>query len=218
MKIPLKGKNLILAVVAPLVVICDQVSKFLATSNLKPLTFEADPSARFVTVIDGFWRFKYAENTGAAWGLFRDMSAAFRVPFFIVVSLLAIGFIIWFFRRIEAHKRVLPLAVSLVLGGALGNLIDRIYMGKVVDFVDWFVTFEEPVNLGLFTITAGEKHWPTFNVADAAISIGVVLLVIEMFGGKKKEDPDQGEADQDDPGTGPAPARGETADEDGQGR
>ena len=176
-----KGKNLILAATVPLVVIADQVTKALAVSFLRPLIAELQPSGRFVTVIDGFFRLKYAENTGAAWGLLRNASPTFRIPFFIVVSLLAIGLIIWFFRRIELHKKLLPLAVSLVLGGALGNLVDRVRMGKVVDFVDWFIA-----------IGGEEKHWPTFNVADAAITVGVVLLILEMFIGFKKE-PAEGE-------------------------
>jgi signal peptidase II len=106
----------------------------------------------------------------------RNASPTFRIPFFIIVSLLAIGLIIWFFRRIELHKRLLPLAVSLVLGGAVGNLIDRVRMGKVVDFIDWYLT-----------IGGKERHWPTFNVADAAITVGVILLILEMFIGFKKE-------------------------------
>jgi signal peptidase II len=172
----LKGKNLLLAATVPLVVIADQVTKALAVAYLRPLVAELQASDRFVSVIDGFFRLKYAENTGAAWGLLRSASPSFRIPFFIIVSLLAIGLIIWFFRRIEPHKRLLPLAVSLVLGGAVGNLIDRVRMGKVVDFVDWYIT-----------IGGDEKHWPTFNVADAAITAGVILLILEMFIGFKKE-------------------------------
>jgi signal peptidase II len=172
----LKGKNLILAATVPLVLIADQVTKALAVVYLRPLFAEGPPAEPFVTVIDGFFRLKFAENTGAAWGLLRNTSPTFRIPFFIIVSLLAIGLIVWFFRRIEPHKRLLPLAVSLVMGGAVGNLIDRVRMGKVVDFVDWYIT-----------IGGEEKHWPTFNVADAAITLGVALLVIEMFMGYKKE-------------------------------
>ncbi|MFC1655078.1 signal peptidase II [Myxococcota bacterium] len=177
----LKGKNLILAATVPLVLIADQVTKALAVTYLRPLFAEGPPSKPFVTVIDGFFHLKYAENAGAAWGLLRNASPTFRIPFFIIVSLLAIGLIIWFFRRIELHKKLLPLAVSLVLGGALGNLVDRVRMGKVVDFIDWFIT-----------IGGDEKHWPTFNVADAAITVGVVLLILEMFIGFKKE-PAEGE-------------------------
>ena len=164
----LKGKNLIMAVTVPLVLIADQVTKALAVSYLHP--------RGVVSVIDGFFRLKYTENPGAAWGLLRTASPTFRIPFFIIVSLLAIGLIVWFFRRIEPHKKLLPLAISLVMGGALGNLIDRVRMGKVVDFVDWYIT-----------IGGDEKHWPTFNVADAAITVGVALLIIEMFIGYKKE-------------------------------
>ena len=187
----LKGKNLLLAVTVPLVVIADQVTKVLAVSYLRPLVAELQPSDRFDSVIDGFFRLKYAENPGAAWGLLRNASPTFRIPFFIIVSLLAIGLIVWFFRRIEPHKKLLPLAVSLVLGGALGNLVDRVRMGKVVDFVDWFIT-----------IGGEEKHWPTFNVADAAITVGVVLLILEMFIGYKKEPEEDGPAESGQPDEG----------------
>jgi signal peptidase II len=188
----LKGKNLILAATVPLVVIADQVTKMLAVSYLRPLVAESQlPSEWFVSVIDGFFRLKYAENAGAAWGLLRNAAPTFRIPFFIIVSLLAIGLIVWFFRRIEPHKRLLPLAVSLVLGGAVGNLIDRVRFGKVVDFVDWFIT-----------IGGEEKHWPTFNVADAAITVGVALLIIEMFIGYKKEPKEGGPAESGQPDEG----------------
>ena len=176
----LKGKNLVLALTVLLVLIADQVTKVLAVLYLRPLVAKLQPSDRFIAVIAGFFRLKYAENTGAAWGLLRNASPTFRIPFFIIISLLAIGLIVWFFRRIELHKKLLPLAVSLVLGGAVGNLIDRVRMGKVVDFVDWYVT-----------IGGEEKHWPTFNVADAAITVGVALLILEMFIGFKKDTPQE---------------------------
>jgi len=195
----MKGKYLILAITVPVAVILDQFTKILAIVYLRPLVVEASPADRFVTVIDGLFRLKYAENTGAAWGLFRDASAGFRIPFFIIVSLLAIGVIIWFFKKIETHQRLLPLAVALVLGGALGNLIDRIRMGKVVDFVDWFITLDQETSFLFFTAGPGEKHWPTFNVADAAISIGVVLLLIEMIVGQKKKNTEEKEESEAQP-------------------
>jgi signal peptidase II len=182
-----RGKYLYLTIIAPLVVIADQVTKWLAASNLQPLA-SLRPGERFVTVIDGFFRFKYVENPGAAWGLLRDASAGFRIPFFIIVSIIAIGVIMWFFKKVEPKQRMLASAIALVLGGAVGNLIDRIVMGRVIDFIDWYVTFDSPMDLGLFVIDAGEKHWPTFNVADAAITIGVILLMVEMFFGKGFKD------------------------------
>jgi signal peptidase II len=177
----LSPKTLLLVVIVPIVVILDQITKLLAVSALKPITMELRPEDRFISVIDGFFRLKYAENTGAAWSIFRDLSSSFRVPFFIVITLVAIGFIVWFFRRLEPRQRLMGSAISLVLGGAVGNLIDRIRLTYVVDFIDWFVTFTTSWNLGLFTIEPGEKHWPTFNVADAAITVGVILLMIELL-------------------------------------
>jgi signal peptidase II len=158
------------------VIIADQITKFLAVANLSRLLPNGDHVPDHVaTVIDGFFRFKYAENTGAAWSLFKDASAGFRIPFFIIITLVAIGFIVWFYRKIDAKQKLLALAISSILGGALGNLIDRIRMGYVVDFIDWYIT-----------VDSGEKHWPTFNVADAAITVGVVLLMIEMIFRQKK--------------------------------
>jgi len=172
----LRGKHLILAITAPIVVILDQVTKALAAAHLKPLVMEMAPSDRYLTVIDGFFRLKYAENTGAAWGLLRDAAPGFRIPFFIGVSLVAIVVIVWFYRRIGPKQKLLPLGISLVLGGAVGNLIDRVLMGKVIDFIDWYLT-----------IGGDEKHWPTFNIADAAITVGVAILMIEMIFGKNPE-------------------------------
>lgn len=119
-----------------------------------------------VKVIDGFWSWRYAENKGAAWSLFAGTGDAFRVPFLVGVSILAVIFIVNFVRKLEEDQRMLLIALSLICGGALGNLIDRIYLGYVIDFIDWYV---------------GRAHWPTFNVADAAISVGVGLIGLNMI-------------------------------------
>ena len=181
----MKTKYIILAIVVPISVILDQVTKILAKTNLKPLRLELAYEDRYVTVIDGFFRLKYTENPGAAWGFGSSWSPEFRITFFILVSLVAIGMILWFFHKLEPKQRLLATAFALVLGGAVGNLIDRIYMNRVVDFIDWYITFDEPWNLLLFTASAGEHHWPTFNIADVAISCGVGLLIVDMLFGKK---------------------------------
>ncbi len=175
-----RGKWPWLAAVIPATLLLDLVTKALAAAYLKPLLFEVDPNRRYLTVIDGFFRLKYTENPGAAWGLLRGLPDGLRAPLFVLVSLAAMAFLIWFFWRVEAGKRVLPLALSLLLAGAAGNLVDRMRFGQVVDFIDWYVNFPSPLDLGLFTISAGEKHWPTFNVADAAITLGVVLVLVDM--------------------------------------
>ncbi len=174
-------KNLIAIAIVPLAVVLDQLTKIWAIVTLKPLLDSPEPAGRALTVIDGCFRMKYTENPGAAWGLLRGASASFRVPFFILTSLVAIAAFIWFYRKIEREQRWLATAISFIMGGALGNLIDRIRMGRVVDFVEWFISLDRPLNLGLFTIEAGEKHWPTFNVADAFITAGVIMFILEML-------------------------------------
>lgn len=119
-----------------------------------------------VQVIDGFWNWRYVENPGAAWGLMSGVSDSVRVPFFILVSLLAIGFIIAYFRKLEDSQLLLVLSLSLVFGGAIGNFIDRLHLSYVVDFIDWYV---------------GTSHWPTFNFADSAITTGVALICVEWI-------------------------------------
>ena len=117
------------------------------------------------TEITSWWNFKLAGNEGAAWGLFRSLPDGLRVPFFVVVGLVAVAVIVSLYRK--AHgQRLLQWALTLILGGAVGNLIDRVQLGYVVDFIDWHY---------------GAKHWPTFNVADIAITVGVVLLVVDMI-------------------------------------
>lgn len=117
-------------------------------------------------LIDGFWDFRYVENPGAAWGLFARTNDKLRVPFFLLVSIGAMGFILWYFRRISDEQRLLVFGLSFVFGGAIGNFVDRLHLSYVIDFIDWYV---------------GASHWPTFNVADAAISTGVGLLILEML-------------------------------------
>jgi signal peptidase II len=181
----MKTKYLIVAVIVPIMVILDQVTKLLAKAHLRPLQAEVHPADRYVTVIDGFFRLKYAENAGAAWGLGADWSPAVRVPFFILITLVAIVAIGYMLRKLPADKKLLPVGFGLVLSGAVGNLIDRIYMNRVVDFIDWYVRFDGPWDLKLFTLSAGEHHWPTFNIADIGISLGVGLLFVELIFAKK---------------------------------
>lgn len=127
---------------------------------------------RALNVIDGFWSHTYAENTGAAFGFLSGKAEWFRRPFFLIVSLLAMGMIFSLYRKVPDDKRILQVALAAVVGGAMGNFIDRVRYGYVVDFIDWYVT-----------IGGQEKHWPTFNIADVYISCGVtVMAVLILFG------------------------------------
>jgi signal peptidase II len=115
-----------------------------------------------------------AKNRGGAWGLLQSTSENVRRPFFLLVSVAAIAFIMTLYRRLRSGQTALRWGLPLVLGGALGNVFDRIRYGHVIDFIDAHVTLK---NI--------EHHWPTFNVADIAICVGVGLMAIDMFTSKR---------------------------------
>lgn len=139
-------------------VILDQITKILIQRN-----FELHES---VVILDGFFSFTYILNPGAAFGFFADQSATFRAIFFLTVSAIALTMLIIFFRQTPEDDRLGLMAISLLFGGAIGNLIDRIRLGEVVDFLDVYV---------------GRYHWPAFNVADSAITVGISLLMIHLL-------------------------------------
>jgi signal peptidase II len=156
-----KNKYLFLGVVGGGLVAIDQYTKHLAVEKLK--------GGAVVEVVRGFFDFRYVENPGAAWGFLSWAKADLRVPFFIGVSMLAVAFILYFFHRLPPAARTMTASLTFIMGGAIGNFIDRLRYGYVVDFIHWFYR---------------DYHWPTFNVADAAISVGVSLMVLLMlFGG-----------------------------------
>ena len=127
------------------------------------------------TIIPGFWDHHYARNPGAAFSFLADAPETIRKTFFISMSLLAVFVIGFFIHRTHPEQRRLVVALSLVLGGAVGNLIDRVAYGYVIDFIAWHI---------------GESYWPTFNIADAVIVAGIGLLFIEMVWGYQEEDED----------------------------
>jgi signal peptidase II len=170
-------RYLLLIVGSLISVVLDQASKVWAVGalSLKPegaLPADAyDIVTRVMVISESWWNFKLAGNKGAAWGLFRNLPESMRVPFFVLISLVAVGVIVTLYRK--AHgQRLLQWALTLILGGAIGNLIDRVRIGYVVDFIDWHY---------------GVKHWPTFNVADIGITVGVVLLLLDMLQQRKAE-------------------------------
>jgi signal peptidase II len=133
-----------------------------------------------VPVIEGFFYLTHVRNPGAAFSLFANAPSEIRAPFFIATTLVAIVLILSFFRKLSPGDRLSALALGLILGGAVGNLLDRLIHGAVVDFLR-------------IQLWAGYT-WPDFNVADSSIVIGVTLLVIELFAS-------EGESLSDPPGT-----------------
>ncbi len=155
-------KYIILSIVSTICVILDQITKQMAL----PLKNQLD-----VKIIPGLFSFKYAENHGGAFSTFADFADPWRTIFFITVSLLAFVFIFVFFRKVKNNQYLLVFAFSVILGGALGNFIDRIAYNYVIDFaLLYYKNF----------------YWPVFNVADVFIVMGVVMLAIEMLFGKSE--------------------------------
>ena len=138
-----------------------------AYSLLDERVSHAELRYRVITVIPGFWNYSYAENTGAAFGFMSGQAHWLRRAFFVLVSFFALGLIATLYRKVPDEKRILQIALASVVGGAIGNLIDRVRYGYVVDFIDWYAT-----------IGGQEKHWPTFNVADIFVSCGVTVLIL----------------------------------------
>ena len=120
-------------------------------------------------IIPGFFNIVYVKNPGAAWGLFSDM-ASLRVPFLVSVSVIAVGVIFYLIGDSKGQAPVI--ALSMICGGAIGNLIDRATLGEVTDFLDFYI---------------GNYHWPAFNVADSAITVGVALMIVFFYLEEKNE-------------------------------
>ena len=118
-------------------------------------------------VIPGLFDLTHVRNPGGAFSFFANAPAEWRLPFFLGTTLLAIALLIVFLRRLEPTARISAAALGLIMGGALGNLTDRIVYGEVIDFLD--------VHLW------GGYTWPTFNLADSFIVVGVFILILEIF-------------------------------------
>lgn len=131
---------------------------------------------RQVTVVPGFWNHVYVQNFGAAWGMFSQQSEAFRKPFFIIISIIAVIVVMFIYRNLKPGQWLLATALGSIVGGAIGNFIDRIRYGYVIDFIDWYVVWN-----------GDAKHWPTFNIADVGISVGVTLMLLDIVFGQHDE-------------------------------
>jgi len=119
-----------------------------------------------VEVIQGFFNLVHVRNTGGAFGIFGGEKGGLSSWLFVIVSLVAIGSILFLFFRLKEDEKTLSLSLSLVVSGAIGNLIDRLRYGEVVDFLDFY----------LFSY-----HWPAFNIADSAICVGIGLMALELL-------------------------------------
>jgi len=152
------NKYIKLAIIAGLVILTDQITKWMVLAHL--------PLFKSVPVIPDFFNLTHIQNPGGAFGFLADQSFMVRRMMFVVVSLFATGLIFWFYHRTPASHPFLAAGFALIFGGAIGNLIDRLRFGKVVDFLDIYVR---------------GWHWPAFNVADSAISVGIAIFVYHLL-------------------------------------
>ena len=158
------------AIISISIFLVDQLTKYLATIWLKPIFSRP--------IIGDFLRFTYVENPGMAFGITIENRLVFNM-----LSLAALA-LVFFYLYTMKHDNVLRNGFAIILGGALGNLFDRFYAGKVVDFVDvefFDLNFEGGpflfMDLPAYTMT----RWPVFNVADVAITIGMLVIIISVF-------------------------------------
>lgn len=147
-----------------------------------PYEYQRVPT-RAVPVVRNSLEFRYAENCGGAWGFLHGTRESLRRPFFVTVALAAVAFILHLYRQLERDQKLMRWALPLVLGGAIGNLVDRVRLGFVVDFIDFRARWVGGINR-LFNPNA-DDHWPTFNVADIAISVGIGLMILEWILGAR---------------------------------
>ena len=157
----MKAKYLILLAVTPLVLIVDQLTKLYIDGTMK--LYQSIP------VIDGLFNITYLRNRGAAFSFLAE--ASWRLPFFLIATVIAVIAILVAFRKLRDDQRFAAVSLTLILSGAVGNLIDRVRMGEVIDFLDVYWK---------------NHHWPAFNVADSAICVGVALLALDMYREEKR--------------------------------
>jgi signal peptidase II len=157
------NKYSLFAITAVVVIVVDQLTKYWIDASM--VLHDSIP------ILNGFFNISYVRNPGAAFGFLAGASPAFRYTFFIAVNIMAIALIVSYIRKATREESRLILALSFIMAGAVGNLIDRLRFGEVVDFLDFYI---------------GSAHWPAFNVADSSISVGAFFLILELWKRGKK--------------------------------
>ncbi len=143
--------------VAALVVILDQLTKHWVLVKM--------PLYKSIVVIPGFFNLTHVHNPGGAFGFLAQNGSPWRHWLFLGAAVVALGMILYFHHQTPRSHPYLALGLSLIFGGAIGNLIDRVRLGEVVDFLDFYIL---------------EHHWPTFNVADSGVTVGVIIFLVHI--------------------------------------
>ena len=145
----MKKKNIFVFSSALLIIFLDQLTKFLIKQNFK--------LHQSIPIIKNILHLTYVTNTGSAFGLFKGFNI-----FFILFSVIMIIVIFYYLKSVMKKEKLLQFSIGLLLGGTIGNLIDRLYFGSVIDFIDF-------------------RIWPVFNVADSAVTISIILLIVLLW-------------------------------------
>ena len=149
------------------IVLLDQVSKFIVMTRIEIHT--SNP------VINGFFNLVHTRNRGMAFGMFNRPGSDLGYYFLLSATFVAVILLLFWFSRLKQEEKVLIPGLSLILGGAIGNLIDRIRLREVIDFLDFYI---------------GPYHWPAFNVADSAITVGTFWVVLSLLFFCPRESPE----------------------------
>lgn len=161
----LRNKYFVLFFVSGTLIVVDQYTKFMVSLHI-PLNYS-------IKVVEDFFNLTHIRNSGVAFGLFAGQQFEYKALMFIAISTIAIIAILVIFHQTPKEKKLVQTGLILIFSGAIGNLIDRTLHGEVIDFVDLFIN---------------GYHFPAFNVADSCITIGVALMVADLFSGGSRPD------------------------------
>ncbi len=154
----MQNKYIRLVVIGGIIVIIDQFTKFFIVKYV--------PLHDTVPVVSGLFNIIHIKNPGGAFGLLANLSPGMRTFIFLFISSLAVGLILYFYLKTPVSQTWLAAGFALIFGGAIGNLIDRIRFGVVTDFLDFYIS---------------KYHWPAFNVADSAITVGIGIFIFHLL-------------------------------------
>lgn len=163
----------VLAIITPAVFLLDLLTKVVIRTYLR--------IGDYIVVIPGYFDIVHVTNEGAAFGMFADSASTFRVPFFYIVSIIAVIIIVATLVRLPEQERMLAVIFSLILGGIAGNILDRLRFGKVTDFLSFHIR-DKVADFYLLGHQFNFKlEWPSFNVADSAITVAMILLIWSLL-------------------------------------
>jgi signal peptidase II len=152
------NKSVFFLIISGGVLLFDQLSKALVLERL--------PLYHSIPIIPGFFSLTHIHNPGGAFGFMAGNDSSLRHYLFLAASLAALVLILYYYKTTPRSHRFLSAALAMIFGGAVGNLIDRLRMGEVVDFLDVYI---------------GQLHWPAFNVADGAITVGIGIFIYHLL-------------------------------------